>query len=111
MCITHSGALGNFWGHFCCLSPVTFWTDFSGSFARIKAAGFSSGSEHLGCNVPGKPEELRYLPCSCCTGADSPAPLCSLENPSYSLSEINLPALLSQLPKGAETRLKIYLVQ
>lgn len=96
---------------FCCLLRVSFLTDFSGSFAGIKAAGFSSGSKHLGWSVPGKPEELRYLPCSRCTGADSPAPLCSLENPSYSLSEINLPTLLSQLPKGTETRLKIYLVQ
>lgn len=35
----------------------------------------------------------------------------SLENPSDGLSEINLPTLLSQLPEGAETRLKIFLVQ
>lgn len=77
----------------------------------MKAPEFSSRSSHLGCNVPGKPEELRCLPGSRCTGADSSAPSCSLENPSYSLSEINLPTLLSQLPKGTESRLKIYLVQ
>jgi len=44
--------------------------------------------------------------------ADSPHPRkIALENPSDGLSEINLPTLLSQLPKGAETRLIIYLVQ
>lgn len=109
VCIAHLQALGNFLNHF--LLSFLNLTEFSGSFSCIKASKFRARSKHLGCNVPGKPEELRYLPFSPRTGADSLAPSCSLENPSYSLSEINLPTLLSQLPKGTATRLKIYLVQ
>lgn len=111
VCITHLWALGNFLNRFL-LSFLNQCFDWlQRELACIKASEFSSRFKHLGCDVPGKPEELRYLPCSHCTGADSLAPSCSLENPSYSLSEINLPTLLSQLPKGTETRLKIYLVQ